>query len=401
MRARRGAERALVEHIIPIMPARTRRQPGRKFYVASAALAAASWFMTPLPDAIASAIVNTIPVEEDIDLGAQAVRAAGYRLQNPCRAGRRCVDDVGRQVVEAVLRNHPQLASAIAQYDWRFAVTDQRFVNAFAYPGGRIFVTRGLLDLCDDDELAAVIGHEVGHVLHRHSQKRYVQSRLGRVLLSALVFGDGDGRSESFGMEAAGVLLQHASALQHTSYSRANEYEADEVAWFACTALQRAGGGCRRGSLQAFFRKLDGGQAATAWDSTHPGSADRIATLDSLQARYERSAVARRPSRSDDSDFARTFAPSALAEAGSGGGALASIGSLAALIPSEAQRALLVGALWKGAALLESAWEMLMDAAAEEGTHARRRPQQRQQQRSGSRQGWSQQQQRTYYRPVD
>ena len=50
----------------------------------------------------------------------------------------------------------------VDRFDWRFSVTSDASVNAFAYPGGRIFVTRGLLDMATDDEVVAVLGHEVG-----------------------------------------------------------------------------------------------------------------------------------------------------------------------------------------------------------------------------------------------
>jgi len=364
---------------------------GGRFFFASAALAALAWFATPVPEMIASAVVDAIPLDEDVALGCGGVRQAQYRPVTPCRPGRRCVDDVGRSVVDAVLRNHPQLASTIAHYDWQFAVTDQSFVNAFAYPGGRIFVTRGLLDVCTDDELAAVIGHEVGHVLHRHSQKRLVQQRLGRVLLSALLLGDADGRSESFGEEAAGTLLQYASELSTLQYSRSNEYEADEIGWYACTSLGRAGDGCRAGALQSFLRKLDGGVGATEWHSTHPGTASRIDTLDALQARYERtrrgssstSAARSSVSMHDTEAFVDAFAPSALRWGGSAS-TLASIGgAFVSMIPAEAQRALLVGALWQGAALLEQAWEVIVAAADSSGPpppsapRRRRSPQQK------------------------
>ena len=343
------------------------QQPRRlRFFYLSSAVAAFAWFFTPIPAAIASLVVDQIPLQQDVLLGARAAESSGYRLLSPCSPGRRCVDAVGRSVVAAISHHHPQFASTLNTYDWRFAVTDQSFVNAFAFPGGRIFVTRGLLNLCDDDELAAVIGHEIGHVLHRHSQKRMVQQKLGSVLLSALILGDGDGEAESFGMEAAGVLLQHAASFSTLTYSRSNEFEADELGWYSCTALQRVGGPCRGGALQTFFRKLDGGAGATQWHSTHPGSADRIATLDALQGKYDRRghASSRGPVAARSGDrFAHIFAPAALrGNTGGVGSSLASLGAAAAAaVPAEALRPLLLGALWQGAAILESLWTTLVE----------------------------------------
>lgn len=225
------------------------QRPRAHFFYAAAALAAASWFLSPLPDYITGALVAAIPVAEDVALGVRGVRGAGYHLQGGCRPGRRCVEDIGRDVLGALTRHMPELHDTVEAYDWRFGVTQQSFVNAFAYPGGQIFVTSGLLDATTDDELAAVIGHEVGHVLRRHSQKRLVQQRLGRLLFSALLFGDGDGRAEGLGSEVGGLLHAYAHQLSTMSYSRANEFEADHVGFFACAAMGR--GGCEPGALQA------------------------------------------------------------------------------------------------------------------------------------------------------
>ena len=324
------------------------------FYAAAASIAAAAWVLTPLADSIASVIVDAIPLAEDVALGERGVQQANYRLLAPCRTGRRCVDEIGNTVIRTLLENHRQLAPKIHSYNWKFGVTSQRFVNAFAYPGGRIFVTDGLLDLCTDDELLAVIGHEVGHVLHRHSQKRMVRQRLGSVLLSALLSGDADndGHGEGFGIETAGLLLQHASALSSMTYSRTNEFEADELGWYLCAATAREGRGCHSRAMQSFFRKLDGGTGATEWDSTHPGTADRIKTLDETSRALERG------KRVDH------FAPEILKHGATSAGetGLQTAGALLVnALPSEALRALVVGALWQGAALLEVLWDAFVE----------------------------------------
>ena len=59
---------------------------------AAAAIAAAAWFMTPLPDLAAGVLVDAIPIDEDVALGRAGAAQAGYHLQSGCRPGRRCVD---------------------------------------------------------------------------------------------------------------------------------------------------------------------------------------------------------------------------------------------------------------------------------------------------------------------
>ena len=371
------------------MRARPQRRPRAAFFYAAAGVAVAAWFGSPLPAYAAGLLVDAIPIEEDVSLGVSAVRAAGYRLQDGCRPGRRCVEEIGRSVLGSLRRHMPQVRATIDALDWHFSVTHQAFVNAFAYPGGRIFVTRGLLDMTTDEELAAVIGHEIGHVLHRHSQKRLVQQQLGRLLFDALFFGDGDGRSEAFGSELGGLLHGYASSFSTMSFSRSNEYEADHVGLFACAGMTS---GCLPSALSSFFRKLDGGGGVTAWHSTHPGTRDRIATLDDLQATYRR---ARHTAHGGDSVALAALAPASLAVR-PGTGVLGAAGSLWSLMPSGAQRAVVVGALWQAASALEWAWQQLQESSDDARTRpaAARTSRQHREARD-----WAQRQPR--YRPVD
>lgn len=105
---------------------------------------------------------------------------------------------------------------------YRVTVLDSPIVNAFALPGGYVYVTRGLLALANDEaELAGVIGHEVGHVLARHSAQRQTAA-LGTSLLGAVlgaVVGS-NALNQVVGMGGQGLLA---------SYSRDQEYEADEL----------------------------------------------------------------------------------------------------------------------------------------------------------------------------
>lgn len=105
---------------------------------------------------------------------------------------------------------------------YRVTVLNSPVVNAFALPGGYVYVTRGLLALANDEaELAGVIGHEVGHVLARHSAQRQ-SAALGTSLLGAVlgaVVGS-NALNQVVGLGGQGLLA---------SYSRDQEYEADEL----------------------------------------------------------------------------------------------------------------------------------------------------------------------------
>ncbi|MDW8443337.1 MAG: M48 family metalloprotease [Acetobacteraceae bacterium] len=118
---------------------------------------------------------------------------------------------------------------------WTFTLLNTTVINAFAVPGGYIYVTRALMSLCADEaELAAVIGHEIGHVIHRHAAQRYdrqVGAQIGGVAAEILgqVF---------LGVRGAGQIASLAGQFWLAAYSREQEFEADTYG----VRLLRAGG---------------------------------------------------------------------------------------------------------------------------------------------------------------
>lgn len=173
---------------------------------------------------------------------------------------------------------------ANAREDFTVTLLNSPVNNAFAVPGGYIYVTRQLLALMNDEaELAGVLGHEVGHIAARHSQRRQSAAQRNQILGvlgqigSAVLFGD----------SAAGQLGQElfgtGSQLLTLSYSRKQEYEADDL---GVIYLDRAGYDPRAVStmlyslaLQNSLDKRARGQASSTvptWASTHPDSAKRV-----------------------------------------------------------------------------------------------------------------------------
>jgi predicted Zn-dependent protease len=238
-----------------------------------------AWYASPLGDWAAAAIVSRIPMQEDVALGRQAV--AHERFQHAdFDFG---VAEIGRQLVAS----DPELVRTGIPFS--FSVIKQDLVNAFAFPGGAIFVTEALIRQlsASRSELAAILGHEIGHVLHRHSQQRLVKSRLVPFLLDVLFYDDGDARQKPFGQATGEVLVSFAGQLGELAFSRANEFEADDMSW---TLLVSAGYDPR--ALRSFFDKLlrlqngsgaGGGALAgvvSAMLSTHPATKERIRVLE-------------------------------------------------------------------------------------------------------------------------
>jgi predicted Zn-dependent protease len=162
--------------------------------------------------------------------------------------------------------------------EFTFTVLDSPSVNAFALPGGYVYVTRGLLALASDEaELAGVLAHEIGHVTARHSAQRYSQqvvAGLGAAVVGAITGSDDIADTFSFG---AATVLQ--------SYSRDQEFEADTL---GIRYLDRAG--YALDAMAGLLTKLDrhsrfevelAGQPAGQIDArnimaTHPRTFDRV-----------------------------------------------------------------------------------------------------------------------------
>lgn len=115
---------------------------------------------------------------------------------------------------------------------YRFNIVEEKEPNAFALPGGIVYVTTGLLDLVKSDaELAAVLGHEMGHVVAKHAIKR-MQGAIGLQLFQVLAAGAGARDAQTL----QGIQLAAASVL--TAYSQQDELEADRL---GVRYLKRAG----------------------------------------------------------------------------------------------------------------------------------------------------------------
>ncbi len=167
--------------------------------------------------------------------------------------------------------------SELPNLDWHFTILDSPIVNAFALPGGYVYMTRGLLALADNEaELAGVLAHEIGHVTARHSAERYGQSVLG----TAAALGVG----LLLGSEVAAQATSSAAQLAVLSYSRDQEFEADTL---GVRYLARTGHDPN--AMATFLRRLLGHsryeaqlagrpEAADAFDitQTHPRTADRV-----------------------------------------------------------------------------------------------------------------------------
>ncbi|WP_417812821.1 M48 family metalloprotease [Thalassospira alkalitolerans] len=183
--------------------------------------------------------------------------------------------DLPRYVTE--IGNKLAAVSEAPDEKFTFTVLDSAVINAFALPGGYVYITRGLAALASNEaELAGVLAHEIGHVVARHSAQRYSRGVLTQILAGGLSVALGSGASEIVGVGANAYL---------TSFSREHEFEADML---GVRYITRAGYDPQ--GMASFLKKLRAHsrlQAKLAGRSpddidqfdfmaTHPRTLDRI-----------------------------------------------------------------------------------------------------------------------------
>ncbi len=206
--------------------------------------------------------INFISTQEEVALGRQFAEQVETEMK--------MYDD---PVVQAYVDSLGQLLAAHSDrtnIEYHIKVVDTDEVNAFALPGGYLYVNRGLISTAEtESELAAVMGHEIGHIVGKHSA-RQLSGQIGLSSIIAIALGDSSSMVEQLvaGIVTTGALMK---------YSRDMESEADV---FGADETYRAG--IDPGGMAAFFGKLlelEGGRTPSGLEkffSTHPPTRERI-----------------------------------------------------------------------------------------------------------------------------
>lgn len=162
--------------------------------------------------------------DQEVALGLEAAPQMAAEM-----GGEVGLSDPLRQRVESVGRKVVQNSDA-ARSPYTFAfhlLRDPETLNAFALPGGQVFITHGLLSKLEDEaQLAGVLGHEIGHVVNRHAAEHMATGQLGQLLTMAagVAATDEEGRGQRAAMVAAMI-----NQMMQLKYSRSDELEADRV----------------------------------------------------------------------------------------------------------------------------------------------------------------------------
>lgn len=195
------------------------------------------------------------------------------------------VDQLGQELLEVSHFNREDTPEEYQDTEFTFRVLNSPVVNAFALPGGYVYVTRGLLGHLENEaQLMVVLGHEIGHVAARHASQRAAEQQFGQLaIIGGAVLG------QSLGLDGGNILQLSSQTAQllFLSYSRDDERESDQlgVEYSAMEAYEAAEGGAFFTSLKRISEKA--GHSIPSHLSSHPDPGEREDNIPRLAAEWE------------------------------------------------------------------------------------------------------------------
>ena len=196
---------------------------------------------------------------------------------HPSSALQAYIAQIGQQVLN-------QSQASQSSYPFEFHLLDAPdTINAFALPGGQIFVTTGLLKALDtESQLAGVLGHEIGHVVARHGAEHLARQQLGAILVNAVGIAASDERQ---GGQQAAAIAQAVNQIVGLNYSREDELESDRLGFEFMIAANYNPEGIVE--LMQVFESAESQGRPPEFLSTHPDPGNRVSRLQNIiQATY-------------------------------------------------------------------------------------------------------------------
>ena len=206
-------------------------------------------------------------MEQEIAMGLQSAPEIARQMGGVSQDAKAAalVQQVGRKILASLPPEYPK-------YPFEFhLLADRSTINAFALPGGQVFITEALLSrLQTEGQLAGVLGHEIGHVFGRHSAQQMAKGELMQGIVMGTSVATSDGRGHS-----AGGIAQMAAQFLSLKYGRGDELEADEL---GLKFMAMAGYDPRAmiGVMKILEEATGGTARQPEWASTHPNPGNRI-----------------------------------------------------------------------------------------------------------------------------
>ncbi len=216
---------------------------------------------------------------ESLLISTEGEVAIGRDMDKEIRKKYAVVDDYRTQARLNAIGRRVAAASDRQDVTYYFNAIQDKELNAFATPGGYVYVNSGLMEAANDDELACVLAHEIGHIAARHSVKK-LQTVMGYQILMGIALGVS-------GQQTMGKAMDVVFDLVHLGYSRKDELLADKL---SVRYARRAG--FSPYAMVTFLKKLDtdsvsaGTHYKPAFLSSHPQVQERIKYVESEIASY-------------------------------------------------------------------------------------------------------------------
>lgn len=213
--------------------------------------------------------------EEEIQLGLQAApqMAQQHGGLHPDQRAQDLVDKVGQRLANTATARKSQYP-----YDFHL-LADEKSVNAFALPGGQCFITAALFSrLGNEDQLAGVMGHEIGHVIERHGGERTAKSGFIQGLVQSVMIGAG-------GDYTMANIAQTVGQYMSMKYGRDQELESDD--WGVRLMLEAGYNPEELITVMDILEEASGGSNVPEFQSTHPNPGNRRETIRAAIEKYK------------------------------------------------------------------------------------------------------------------
>ena len=221
-----------------------------------------------------------LSVSQEIALGVQSAPRMAAQMggeADPHSEAAALVRETGERLVADSVAGR-------SEYRFQFhLLRDPDTVNAFALPGGQIFITTGLLKrLQNEAQLAGVLGHEIGHVIHRHAAQHLAKGALGQTLVTAVGVASSDDRGSGRSNAAVAAMV---NSMVQLKYGRGDESQSDQ---FGLEAMTAAGfDPSQMLGVMKILSEVSQGNRQPEWLGSHPHPEHRAEQIEAwLHKKY-------------------------------------------------------------------------------------------------------------------